>query len=96
MQKSYEEFTKRDAVVIAVSQEDKDLESAGKFLKRFGKAGPPFDVLIDVQREKTGQLDRTTTYLIDKQGIVREIFPALISKRPNWSAVLHKLDEINE
>ncbi|RMF81538.1 MAG: hypothetical protein D6744_07090, partial [Planctomycetota bacterium] len=62
MQKKYDEFTKRGAVVFAVSQEDKDLESAGRFLQHFGAGGPPFDVLIDVQRSVTTRYDRTTTY----------------------------------
>ena len=52
LQGLYEEFDKRDTVVIAVSQEDADLKSHGKFLKRFEET-PPFDIVADLKREKT-------------------------------------------
>ena len=90
----YGEFTKRDAVVIAVAQEDKDLESHGKFLSHFNPA-PPFDIVADVSRRNTKKYDRTTVYLIDKEGVVRQVFPMLIHHRASWRAVLHELDRIN-
>ena len=91
----YDEFTSRDTIAIAVSQEDKDLESAADFLKHFNPAAP-FDILADPQRSKTPRYDRTTAYLIDKQGIVRQIFPMLIHHRANWKAILGEVDRINE
>ena len=42
----------------------------------------------------TKRYRRVTTYIIDKQGIVREIAPALIHMRPTWRSVLNKLDEL--
>jgi alkyl hydroperoxide reductase subunit AhpC len=90
----YREFEKRDTVVIAVAQEDKDLKSHGRMLSAFG-GKPPFDVVADLDREKTQSYDRTTSYLIDKRGIVREIFPALIHTRPTWKAVLNRIDALN-
>ena len=94
MQKLYGEFKKRDTVVIAVAQEDKDLKSHGQFLKKF-RGRPPFDIVADLNRQETQSYDRTTAYLIDKQGIVREIFPMLIHSRPSWKAILHEVDRIN-
>ena len=89
----YEEFEKRDTVVIAVAQEDKDLKTHGNILSKF-KSKPPFDIVADVNREKTGRYGRAATYLIDKKGVVREIFPALIHMRPRWQAVLNRMDEL--
>ena len=90
----YQEFQDRDTVVVAIAQEDKDVASFAKILPKF-KGELPFEIVADVNREGTPLYDRTTTYLIDKEGIVREIFPALIHMRPTWHAVLHRLDEIN-
>ncbi len=89
----YDEFTKRDTVVIAVSQEDKAWESAKLILKHFKKS-PPFDIVADVNKEKTPRYERTTIYYIDKQGIVRQIFPMLIHMRPNWESILHEIDRL--
>lgn len=94
MQGLYDEFTKRDTVVIAVAQEDTDLESHGKFLKKFGSSGPPFDIVADLNRKKTKRYHRTTAYLIDKTGVVRQVFPMLIHSRPSWKAILSELDRI--
>jgi len=89
----WSEFEKRNTVVIAVAQEDKDLKSHAKFLKHFdGK--PPFEIVADLNRKDTQKYDRTTTYLIDKSGVVREIFPAMIHMRPSWKSVLSRMDEL--
>ena len=69
----YDEFTELDTVVIAVAQEDKNLKTHAQFLKNFGD-GPPFDIVADIKRKKTPRYDRTTAYLIDKKGVVRQIF----------------------
>lgn len=89
----YDEFTSRDTVVIAVAQEDTDLKSHGRFLRKF-KGSPPFDIVADIDRKDTPRYDRTTAYLIDKKGIVREIFPMLIHQRASWEAILHEIDKL--
>lgn len=94
MQGLYDEFTKRETVVIAVAQEDTDLESHGKFLKKFGSSGPSFDIVADLNRKKTKRYHRTTAYLIDKTGVVRQVFPMLIHSRPSWKAILSEMDRI--
>lgn len=90
----YDEFEKRDTVVIAIAQEDKDLKSHGRILSSFG-GKTPFEVVADLGRERTRRYDRTTSYLIDKHGVVREIFPALIHMRPTWKAVLNRIDALD-
>ncbi len=89
----YDEFTKRDTVVIAIAQEDTDLESHGKFLRKFSSP-PPFDIVADIGRKGAPRYDRTTAYLIDKQGVVRQVFPMLIHSRPTMSALVHEVDRI--
>ena len=89
----YDEFEKRDTVVIAIAQEDKDRDSHEKILKNF-KPDRPFRIAPDFGRRKTKPYDRTTAYLIDKQGIVRQVFPMLIHSRPTWKAILAELDKL--
>ncbi len=87
----YDEFTKLDTVVVAISQEDKTLKTHAQFLTKFGD-GPPFDIVADLKRKKTKRYDRTTAYLIDKEGVVRQVFPMLISARPSWKAILGEVE----
>lgn len=90
----YDEFEERDTVVIAVAQEDTDLASHGKFLENFSP-GPRFDIVADMGRKKTKKYDRTTAYLIDKEGMVQQIFPMLIHERASWRGILHEIDRMN-
>lgn len=90
----YDEFTQRDTIVIAVAQEDTDLKQHGLLPAKI-KPSPKFDIVADLNRKKTKRYDRTTAYFIDKQGIVRQIFPMLIHSRPSWQAVLNEIDRIN-
>ena len=91
----YDEFEKRDTVVIAIAQEDKDLQSHAKILKSF-KPKPRFPIALDVGREQTEKYKRTTAYLIDTEGIVQQIFPMLIHSRPSWSAILSEIDQLQK
>ncbi len=43
---------------------------------------------FDLERAATTRYDRTTAYLIDRQGIVREIFPMTIRARPSGRVIL--------
>lgn len=90
----YDEFKTRDTVVIAVAQEDKDIKSHAKLLNKF-KPAPRFDIVADFERAQTKAYKRTTAYLIDKKGVVRQIFPMLIHNRPSWHAVVNEIDRIN-
>ena len=66
----YDEFEALDVVVVAVAQEDKDLESHGRFRQHF-KPEPRFEIVADLRRADTGNYQRTSTYLIDKKGKIR-------------------------
>jgi len=79
--------------VIAVAQEDRDLESHAKFLERF-PAPPPFDIVAYLGRAATKRYDRTTTYLIDRDGIIRQVFPQTVRERASWEAVLGEIERL--
>ena len=79
----YGEFEKRNTVVIAVAQEDTTMNKHNRIRKNF-KPRPRFQLAADLGRNHTSHYDRTTAYLIDKKGIVRQIFPMLIHARPSW------------
>jgi peroxiredoxin len=95
LHKRYDDVEKRGAVAVAISQEDTDLESAKKFLRHF-EGSPRFVIAADFGRAKTGRLSRTTTYVVDSKGVVREIMPALVRTRPSWDAVLGVVDGLDE
>ncbi len=82
-----DELEALNTVVVGLSQEDKDLASAGKMAK--GWPDPlPFELVFDFDRAVTKAYDRTSAYLIDEQGVVRQVFPMLIHHRPSWEALL--------
>ena len=91
----YDDLEMLDTVVVAIAQEDKTLSDHGKFLKAF-KPAPRFDIVADLDRAETKAYDRTTAYLIDKEGIVRQIFPMIIHARPAWEAILREIDGLDE
>ncbi len=79
-------------MVVAIAQEDESLEEHGRILKKLKE--PPFDVVADLDREITTTYDRTTAYLIDKEGVVRQVFPMLIHARPSWDAILGEIETL--
>ena len=81
--------------VIAIAQEDKDLASHAKFLKHFEPDGPRFEIVADLEgKATTGPLHRTSTYLVDPEGVVRQVFPSTIHHRPPWEAVWREVDRL--
>lgn len=91
----YDDVEALDTVVVAIAQEDTTLADHGKFLKGF-EPGPRFEILADLERAETKAYDRTTAYLVDKEGIVRQIFPMIIHARPAWEAILGEIDGLDE
>ncbi len=79
-------------MVIAIAQEDEDLASHGRMGKSLNDV--PFDIVADLGRAETEAWDRTTAYFIDKEGVVRQVFPMIIHARPSWEVVLREMDRI--
>ena len=46
--------------------------------------------MADLERAQTSGYDRVTAYLIDREGIVRQVFPMIIRSRPSWEALLEE------
>jgi hypothetical protein len=88
----YDEFQKRNTVVIAVAKEDTDLETHGKMLARF-EGTPSFELAADLD-DSTKRYERTAVYYIDSAGVVGQVFPSTIRHRPSWQAVLNEIDRI--
>ena len=91
----YGELEKRDTVVVAIAPEDESVEDFAGFYSSGFDPAPRFDAAVDVGRKATRAYDRTTAYLIDKQGKVREIFPMLVRFRATWDAILTEIDELD-
>ena len=90
----YDKFESRDTVVVAIAQEDKDLKSHAQLAAKI-KPDPKFPIVADLKGKTVRTYDRTTAYLIDKEGVVRQVFPMLIRNRPSWNAILQEVDRIN-
>lgn len=93
MQDMYDRVEALDAVVIAIAQEDKDIKSHGKFRTHF-QPEPRFELAADFDRTDTNRYQRTSTYVIGKDGIIKQIFPQLIHYRANWDAILREAERI--
>ena len=92
LQNGYEAFAERNTQVVAVAQEDTDLEKHAQFLQ--GLEERRFEIVADLNRAETKVYDRTTAYLIDREGKVRQIFPMLIHTRPDWRAIVAEIDRL--
>ena len=59
-------------------------------------AGSRFRHEIDCVFEGAGveRYARTTGYLLDSEGVVRQVFPMETYNRPRWWAVLHEIDRL--
>jgi hypothetical protein len=76
-----------------VAQEDETLEQHAALPRGLGEL--PFDVVADLNRAETQAWDRVTAYLIDRDGVVRQIFPMTLRQRPSWKAILREVDVLN-
>lgn len=88
----YSRFDALDIMVVAVAQEDKDLESHGKMTAQFPDR--PFEIVADMDRAGTERYERTSTYLIDREGIVRQVFPQVIHYRADWETIITECERL--
>lgn len=95
MHQIHDEFEGRGIGVIAIAQEDKTLDQHARLPDRLPD-GYAFEVVADLNREKTPRYDRVTTYYITSDGIVRQVFPQLIHHRAAWRAILNEIDRLRE
>lgn len=83
-------------MALAVSQEEERLDAADWQPFQAGVARPDplpsFEVLVDVERRATKAWGRTTAYLLDPSGVVRQVFPMTLRARPSWIAILAEIE----
>jgi len=84
-------FEELGVFVVAVSQEEEDLS---RVLDMARKTGVRFPLVHDVGRATTPRLDRTHGYLVDGDGVVRQIFPMSAYMRPSADVVLAEIERI--
>ncbi len=73
---------------MAISQEDDELAAAEGMAAKLG-GDLPFEMGFDLERRVTTAYDRVTAYLIDRDGIVQQIYPMTVRARPS-SVILLK------
>ena len=95
LQTLYDEFEERNTVVVAVTSEERTMEEHAKIAHHL-EVAPRFEHAPDFGYRATRAYERTASYLIDEQGIVREIFPMEIYGRAPWWSVLAGLDRALE
>ena len=93
LHKNSEQFDDLGVIVVAVSQEEKDLSKA---LSMAEKTGVGFPLVHDVERANVPQLDRTTAYYLDADGVVRQVFPMSAYLRPSAEVVLAEIERIQD
>ena len=86
-------FADRGFSIIALSQEDKEMDSAVRFLKGWTPE-PEFPIVADFNRAVTAPYDRTSAFLIDDKGVVRQVFPMLIHMRATAGSILREIDRL--
>ncbi len=83
-------------MALAVAQEEERLDEADWRSFQAGVARPDplpaFDVLVDVERRATKAWGRTSAYLLDPGGVVRQVFPMTLRARPSWRAILAEIE----
>ncbi len=92
LHRGFDAFAERGVRVVAIAQEDTDLEQHAQFLQ--GLEERRFEIVADLERAETTAYDRTTAYLVDREGVVRQVFPMLIHTRPDWGAILAEVDRL--
>ncbi len=89
----YDEFKDRKVAVIGVSNEERNLMAHTNVIGELGFL-PEWDLVTDIGY-RHNSFARTTAYLLDTDGVVRQVFPMEIYDRPPWWAILNEVDRID-
>lgn len=89
----YAEVESRDFEVVAMANEEQSLLAHMKVLGEFDSL-PPFPLAVDINRQRTEAYERTTAYLIDKQGVIQQIFPMEVYDRAPWWPLFNEIDRL--
>ena len=89
LQHRYEELDALGWEFVAVALEEERLEDTGKIVSAL-EEDLRFPLLADPDRSRTEAFQPTTVYLLDAEGVVRQVFPMLTYARGSWDAVLRE------
>ena len=92
LQSMWDEFESRGVEVIAIAKETAKLAELNETAERFPER--PFTLVGAVDGKGVERYARTTGYLLDTDGTVRQVFPMETYNRPRWWAVLHEIDRL--
>jgi len=92
LQSTWSEFEARGIEVIALAKETGELSELAATAQRFPDR--PFVLVGAVGGKGVESYARTTGYLIDSEGVVRQVFPMETYNRPRWWAVLNEIDRL--
>lgn len=88
-------FADQDVSILALSQEDDDLDKARRMHRSLGGGELPLTLAFDLERRETQAFDRTTAYLVDREGVVQQVFPMIIHSRPSGVVLLKEAMAMN-
>ena len=94
LQTLVDEFDARDTVVVTIANEEESLDASLAIRNHLGGEDPRFVSLVDLADITSESMERTTAYLVDGAGKVRQVFPMEIYSRPSWWAILNEIDTI--
>ena len=93
LRREYDDIEARGLSVIGLALEEKNAADTKRFVPSMG-GDTPFPLLSDVGREKTQGYEQTTAYLIDAEGIVRQVFPMQTYARGSLQAILREAERV--
>ncbi len=94
LQDLYPEFETRGVEIIAVSNDEKSFMAHTKVIGQLGER-PPYPILCDAKRKHTTAYERTTAYLVERDGSIGQVFPMEIYDRPPWWAIINEIDRLD-
>jgi len=96
LQKDYAKFQEYNAEIVCVFREE-ELGAAG--LKRSkAKCKAEFPLVTDLKKKTTGPYspEGFSTYIVDREGIIRAVLNGTKSRRPKSAAILKELAQFSE
>lgn len=94
LHQSFDQLESRGVRAVAIAQEDVDLGEFATFYGAGFDAAPRFEAVADLNRAKTGRLDHTTSYLVDPNGKILQVFPMTVRFRAAWPTIFAEIDRL--
>lgn len=79
--------------MVAIAQEDESLEVAPGIWNGL-EAPPTYPIMADINRKGTPRYERTTVYLVDGKGVVRQVLPMMTHMRATAAVLLSEIDRL--